>query len=306
MKNGRIRRAGTASVGQGTLFDNDHTAGKDLVRSVPGVTIREVHCRSALNRTKIPGFNYCMNPYGGCTHGCVYCYASFMCRFTGHEEEWGEFLDVKVNLPAVLQRQLARSRKAPRGKVLVGTVTDAYQPAEREYRLTRSSLEVLAEHPGIEIHVLTKSTLVCRDIPILKKLKECEVGFTITTMDERHARILEPGASPPLARLEAAEELMKEGVSVWAFVAPLLPGLTDTDDSLSFLLEALRKKGIKQVDFDFLNPYPGVARRLRIKYRLHFPRLLSILEEYLRDPGSCRRETMDRIRLLKKACQEFL
>lgn len=306
MKNGRVRRTGTALVGQGTLFDNDHTAGKDLVKSVPGVTVREIHCRSALNRTKIPGFDYCMNPYRGCTHGCVYCYASFMCRFTGHEEEWGKFLDVKVNLPAVLQRQLARSRTAPRGKVLVGTVTDAYQPSESKYRLTRSSLEILADHPGMEIHVLTKSTLVRRDIPVLKRLKGCEVGFTITTLDERSASILEPGASPPLARLEAAEELMKEGIRVWAFVAPLLPGLTDTDDSLSALLGTLRKKGIKQVDFDPLNPYPAVARRLRITYRRHFPGLLSILEEYLRDPGCCRRETMDRIRLLEKSCQEFL
>ncbi len=296
MKNGRVRGPGTGSVGQGTLFDNDHTVEKDLVRIVPGVTVREVHCRSALNRTKIPGFNYCMNPYGGCTHGCVYCYASFMCRFTGHEEEWGKFLDVKINLPAVLQRQLARSRSAPKGKVLVGTVTDAYQPAERKYRLTRSSLEIFAEHPGMEIHVLTKSTLVRRDIPVLKRLEGCEVGFTVTTLDEEIARIMEPGASSPRLRIEAAEELMKEGIPVWIFVAPLLPGLTDREDSVLELLAALKKKGIRHVSFDPLNPYPAVVERLRTIYRSHFPGLLAILEEYIKKPRSFRRETAKHFR----------
>jgi len=82
-------------------------------------------CRTALNKTGIPGYRYCMNPYVGCAHGCLYCYASFMCRFTGHREKWGEFVDVKVNFPDVLARQLERSRSHPEGKVLIGTVTDA-------------------------------------------------------------------------------------------------------------------------------------------------------------------------------------
>lgn len=296
MKDGQSAKQDNKLFKQGDLFNNGLSMEEDLEGIVPGVTVRETACRSALNRTKIPGFDFCMNPYGGCTHGCVYCYASFMCRFTGHEEEWGTFLDVKVNFPVILQRQLDRPGTTPGGRVLIGTVTDAYQPAESRYGITRSSLEILADHPRMEVHVLTKSALIRRDLSILKRLEKCGVGFTITTLDERTARILEPGASPPMARIEAAEELMKEGVRIWVFVAPLLPGLTDTDDSLSTLLRTLQKKGIKQVDFDPLNPYPAVARRLRKTYSRHFPGLLSILEEYLRNPKSGRRETRDRIR----------
>ena len=296
MKNDRVRGPGTEYVGQGTLFEKGHTTGEDLERSIPGVTVREVHCRSALNRTKIPGFDYCMNPYGGCTHGCVYCYASFMCRFSGHEEVWGKYLDVKVNFPSILARQLERSKTTPPGRVLLGTVTDAYQPAESIYRITRSSLETLAGHPRMEVHVLTKSALVRRDIPVLSKLKGCEVGFTITTLDEGIARIMEPGASSPRLRIEAAEELTKEGIPVWVFVAPLLPGLTDREDSVLELLAALRKKGISHVSFDPLNPYPAVVEGLRVIYRRQFPGLLAILEEYIKQPRNRRRETAKHFR----------
>ena len=296
MKNDRVRGPGTEYVGQGTLFEKGHTTGEDLERSIPGVTVREVHCRSALNRTKIPGFDYCMNPYGGCAHGCVYCYASFMCRFSGHEEVWGKYLDVKVNFPSILARQLERSKTTPPGRVLLGTVTDAYQPAESIYRITRSSLEALAGHPRMEVHVLTKSALVRRDIPVLSKLKGCEVGFTITTLDEGIARIMEPGASSPRLRIEAAEELTKEGIPVWVFVAPLLPGLTDREDSVLELLAALRKKGIRHVSFDPLNPYPAVVEGLRVIYRRQFPGLLAILEEYIKQPRNRRRETAKHFR----------
>ena len=102
------------------------------------VVIRDVFCKSALNRTGIPGYDYCMNPYGGCTHACRYCYAPYICRFTGHAEKWGEFLDVKVNFPAVLEKQLSRRRTQPKGRILLGTVLDAYQPAEARYEITRS------------------------------------------------------------------------------------------------------------------------------------------------------------------------
>lgn len=118
---------------------------------------REIFCRSALNRTGIPGYEFCLNSYVGCAHACLYCYASFMCRFTDHRENWGEFLDVKVNFPDVLAKQL-RSRTRPEGKVLLGTVTDAYQPAEAIYEITRSSLEILAEDQSLEVHILTKSS----------------------------------------------------------------------------------------------------------------------------------------------------
>ena len=291
-KEGRNTRA--VDTAQRNLFDNDHEREKDRQPVVEEIAPRKITCRSALNRTKIPGYDYCMNPYVGCTHGCVYCYASFMCRFTDHRGNWGEFLDFKINFPDVLARQLGgRSRR--KGKVLVGTVTDAYQPAEAQYGITRSSLNILVDHPLLEVHILTKSDLVRRDIAILHKLTACEVGFTITTMDKNISRVLEPGASPPDLRLEAAGALMKAGIPVWVFAAPLLPGLTDTEASLKTLVSALQKTGIRKVEFDSLNPYPAVARRLKSVYKRNFPEALPKLEEYLRHPDGCREEIVSRI-----------
>ncbi|MDD3655019.1 MAG: radical SAM protein [Desulfotomaculaceae bacterium] len=245
---------------------------------------REILCKSALNKTGIPGYEYCINPYVGCAHACLYCYASFMCRFTGHQEKWGEFLDVKVNLPAVLAKRLG-GRTRPEGKVLLGTVTDAYQPAEALYKITRSSLEVLAEYQLLEVHILTKSALVQRDLPVLRRLRACEVGFTITTMDRNIARVLEPGASPPHLRLAAARQLMQAGIPVWVFIAPLLPGLSDTEEGLNSLLQTLHKTGVREILIDYLNPYPAVVHRLKSAYRRYFPNALPELEEYLHHPA---------------------
>lgn len=259
---------------------------------------REILCKSALNKTGIPGYAYCLNPYVGCVHGCVYCYASFMCRFTGHQDQWGEFLDVKINFPEVLASQLRRRRTPPAGKILVGTVTDAYQPAEKHYELTRASLQLLAEYPLLEVHILTKSALVLRDLPLLRQLRACEVGFTITTMEEAVARIIEPHASPPALRLAAAKELQEAGIPVWVFIAPLLPGLTDTEEALVALLQALQAAGIKEILLDYLNAYPAVVHRLHEVYRRHFPGAAPALTAYLRQPGLYRAELADRLRRL--------
>jgi DNA repair photolyase len=258
-----------------------------------------------LNKTGIPGYDYCMNPYGGCTHGCIYCYASFICRFRDHDEKWGEFLEVKVNFPAALAKQLRTRRMQRKGKVLLGTVTDVYQPAEARFGITRSSLEVLADSPQLEVHILTKSDLVQRDIPILKRLRVCEAGFTITTMERKVSGMLEPGASPPNLRLAAAGELMKAGIAVWVFIAPLLPGLTDTEESLGTTIQAIRESGIRNIQLDKLNPYPGVIGRLKRFYGLYFPGALPGLEEYLYHPGIYRDTIARRLRKLKPPVSAF-
>ncbi|MBE0617498.1 MAG: radical SAM protein, partial [Proteobacteria bacterium] len=128
------------------------------------VVLREIHAKSILSRSRIPGATYCVNPYVGCAHACRYCYASFMKRFTGHAEPWGEFVDARVNAREVLERQV---RRAPPGPVLLSTVTDPYQPAEERYRLTRAFLEVLLRS-GFPVDVLTKSPLVLKDLDLLE------------------------------------------------------------------------------------------------------------------------------------------
>jgi len=181
--------------------------------------IREKTVKSVLSKSGIPGVDYCLNPYVGCAHGCKYCYATFMKRFTGHTEPWGTFVDVKVNSPEVLRRQLKRAR---RGYVMLSSVTDPYQPLERRYRLTRRCLEVLLEHE-FPAGILTKSPLVLRDLDLIGHFQDMEVGVTITTDDEAIKKIFEPETPLIEARIRALKELHGRGIGTYAFIGPLLP-----------------------------------------------------------------------------------
>jgi len=183
------------------------------------LTIRGKEVRTILSKSGIPGIDYCINPYVGCFNGCRYCYATFMKRFTGHPEAWGTFVDAKVNGPEVLQTQI---RKARKGLVMISSVTDPYQPLEKDYRLTRRCLEVLLEYQ-FPVHILTKSPLVVRDMDLIKEFKEIEVGVTVTTDDETIRGIFEPQAPSIDARIQTLKTLHENGVNTYAFVGPLLP-----------------------------------------------------------------------------------
>lgn len=183
------------------------------------LNVREVRAKSILNKSKI--FDYCLNPYTGCEVGCRYCYASlFIPRYTGHSEPWGTFVDVKINAPELLERQLPRARK---GTVWVSSVCDPYQPLEARYELTRRCLEKLARWK-FPVNIQTKSALVLRDLPLLERFEEIEVGMTITTEDERLAGLFEPLASPVQERIRALEKLHSRGIKTFVFIGPLLPG----------------------------------------------------------------------------------
>ena len=179
--------------------------------------IREIKAKSILSKSQV--YEYALNPYVGCQHGCVYCYAKFMKRFTGHSEKWGEFVDVKINAPELLAHEV---KKKKTGRIWISGVCDPYQPLEKKYMLTRGCLEILVEN-GWPFTVQTKSPLVLRDIEILKKANDAEVGFTITTADEKMRRIFEPGAPPIRKRLEALESLRMERIKTFAMIAPILP-----------------------------------------------------------------------------------
>lgn len=184
--------------------------------SVP--VVREVLAKSVLNKSKI--YDYCVNAYTGCQVGCRYCYARlFMPRYTGHTEPWGAFVDAKINAPDVLSRQL---RRAKRGAVWISSVCDAYQPLEADLCLTRRCLEALLEAQW-PVHVQSKSVLALRDMDPLKRFREAEVIFTVTTDDEKTARLFEPGASPVAGRIAALASLHENGVRTAAFIGPVLP-----------------------------------------------------------------------------------
>lgn len=183
------------------------------------MTTREISAKTVLTRTGIEGYNYCINPYVGCAHGCRYCYATFMKRFTGHMEPWGEFVDVKVNAPEVLKRQLRRARK---GSVLIGTVTDPYQPAEKKYRIARGCLEALLERQ-FPVNILTRSPLVVRDIDLSKQFEEIAVGLSVTTDREEIRNVFERNSPSIRSRIAALKALHDAGIPTYAFIGPMLP-----------------------------------------------------------------------------------
>ena len=180
--------------------------------------IKEIEAKTILSKSQV--YDYALNPYVGCRHGCVYCYAKFMKRFTGHREQWGEFVDVKINAAELLIREIKKKRK---GTVWISGVCDPYQHVEKKYTLTRRCLEILTEC-NWPVAVQTKSVLVLRDIEILKRSANSEVGFTITTADEKVQRVFEAGAPPIEMRIEALGILHGEGIRTYVMVAPLLPG----------------------------------------------------------------------------------
>lgn len=189
--------------------------------------IREIRSKTILSVSKV--YDYVINPYVGCQHACTYCYARFMRRFTGHREPWGEFVDVKINASDLLHGEI--KRKKP-GTVWISGVCDPYQPLEEKYRLTRKCLEILVDHDW-QIVIQTRSPLVLRDLDIIRKAKNIEVGFSITTADDSIRSIFEPKAPPLPERLYALDVLHRSDLKTYAMVAPLLPGADALPGSLA-------------------------------------------------------------------------
>ena len=184
-----------------------------------GILIRDVETKNIMTKSTLPVGGYSVNPYVGCTHGCKYCYASFMKRFTGHTEPWGTFLDVK-HWPAI-----KNPRKYAGQRVVIGSVTDGYLPQEAQFGNTRRLLEQL-RGSGAEILICTKSDLVVRDIDLLKELGKVTVSWSINTLDEAFQSEMDSAASIG-RRLEAMKQVYDAGIRTVCFVAPVFPGITD-------------------------------------------------------------------------------
>jgi DNA repair photolyase len=179
--------------------------------------VKEIKAKSILSKSKV--FDYVLNPYIGCAHGCTYCYARVMKRFTGHKEPWGEFVDVKVNAAELLQKEI---QKKKRGRVWISGMCDPYQPLEEKYEITRKCLQIFCENEW-PITIQTKSPLVLRDLDILKNFGNAEVGFTITTASEKIRKIFEPYAPSIQARINALKKLKIENIKTYAMIGPMLP-----------------------------------------------------------------------------------
>lgn len=184
-----------------------------------GILIREVETSSIMTKSSLPVGGYSVNPYVGCTHGCKYCYASFMKRFTGHTEPWGTFLDVK-HWPAIRNPQ-----KYAGQRVVIGSVTDGYLPQEEQFGNTRRLLEQL-RGSGAEILICTKSDLVVRDIDLLKELGKVTVSWSVNTLDEGFKDDMDNAVSIA-RRLDAMKRVYDAGIRTVCFISPVFPGITD-------------------------------------------------------------------------------
>ncbi len=194
------------------------------------MVIKEIEVKSVMTKSNLPVADFSVNPYVGCTHGCKYCYASFMKRFTNHPEPWGEFIDVK-NWPEIKNPEKYAGKEA-----FLGSVTDCYQPCEAKYRRTRALLEQL-QGSGISISIATKSDLVLRDMDLIRTFPNARVSFSINTVDESFRKEMDKAAGIE-RRLAAMKELYDNGIQTVCQIAPIFPGITD----VKAIIEAVRDR----------------------------------------------------------------
>jgi DNA repair photolyase len=233
--------------------------------------VREVACKSILVDSGI--CDYALNCYTGCQNACVYCYARFASRFQHGRQPWGSFVDVKINAPEVLRKQLARPRTYP-GTVFVSSVCDGWQRLEEKYQLTRACLKPLLD-AGFELHILTKRTLVERDFDILTGRERVELGMTVTCADEGLRELIEPDTSPTMERMETLRRAAKAGIPTYAFIGPLLPGVTDTRENVEALVAALATTSIRYAYADRLNLRWGVWPAMIAWLKQYRPKILA-------------------------------
>lgn len=222
--------------------------------------IKEVQAKSILSASKV--YPYVVNPYTGCQHNCTYCYAHFMKRFSGHKEAWGQFVDVKINAPDLLRKEIIRKRVR---RVWVSGVCDPYQPVEGKYKLTRQCLEILAQN-NWPVTVQTRSPLVLRDTDIFKKGREFEVGLSVTTADDGIRKLFEPNAPPIRERLRALEELHKAGIRTFAMIAPILPGADSLAECLDGKVDTVILDRMNYQYADWVYRKNGLENYLRDEY----------------------------------------
>jgi DNA repair photolyase len=273
--------------------------------------------RSILNRCdsdRVP-FEWTINPYRGCEFGCKYCYARYTHEYM--ELDGGQFekkIFVKQNAAPLLAQDVTRKYSYQRAgsqagaeHIAIGTATDPYQPAEREYGVTRACLEELAKREGLSLSVITKSNQIVRDIDVFRRIaarSELSLNITITTMRRRLARVLEPRAPRPDLRLAAVRQLREAGLRVGVSASPLIPGITDREGDLEEVAAAAADAGAQWFFSGVLFLMPASAKQFLPFIREKFPRLARQYEQwYARHayaPEGYRKKIAERVALLRE------
>lgn len=260
------------------------------------------HCDS----DRVP-FSWTINPYRGCEFGCQYCYARYTHEYMELDSaDFEKKIYVKRDAGPLAARDLAGGRIGG-DHIAIGTATDPYQPAEREYGATRSILEQMAARSGLSISITTKSDQVVRDIDLLRRIAEhsqVTVNMSITTVSTRLARLLEPRAPRPDLRLKAVQELRQCGIAAGVFAMPILPGITDSEAQLDALAHAARDAGAQWFAGNVLFLMPTAQKQFFPFLDRKFPKLARQYRDWYSRPGyapeSYRREISTRIRTLRR------
>lgn len=260
----------------------------------------ELPSRSLLNRCSNPHmpFRWTINPYRGCEYGCQYCYARYTHEFMGLKESrlFEEKIYAKEEVAQLLRRDL---RKRPAGGIAIGTSTDPYQPAERRYGRTRAILEVLAEGSGRNLAVTTKSDLIPRDIDLLQRIagrNRLSINMTITTVNERLARLLERYAPRPALRLEAVTALVNAGIETGVFLNPIQPGITSTDENLTAVAQAAKRAGASFLGGGLLFLMPSAQQHFFPFVEKEFPHLAVAYRSHYAQNAYLRGELAERLK----------
>jgi DNA repair photolyase len=260
------------------------------------------HCES----TRVP-FSWTINPYRGCEFGCQYCYARYTHEFMELDaHDFEKKIYVKQDAGPLVRRDLGM-QKVQGQHIAIGTATDPYQPAEREFGATRAILEQMAARKGLSISITTKSDQVVRDIDLLKRISEhsgVSVNLSITTLRTRLSRILEPRAPRPDLRMKAVQELRRAGIAAGVFAMPVLPGITDREEDLDDLARAASDAGAQWFAGSVLFLMPSSQGQFLPFLDAKFPRLARRYREWFSRnvyaPETYRQEISERVRALRK------
>ena len=223
---------------------------------------KEIQVKDYLTKSNLPSSDYVINPYVGCPHGCKYCYASFMKRFTGHKEEWGTFIDIKRCDKKI------NTKKLENKTIFLSSVTDCYNKFEEKYKITREILKELI-NVNCNLNISTKSKLILRDIDLLKQMKNLTVSMSINTLDENFKNDMD-NASSIKERLNTLRELHENGIYTVLFMSPIFPYITNFKEIIE-----TSKEYIDEYWFENLNLRGDYKTKILLYIREKYPKLMN-------------------------------
>lgn len=227
--------------------------------------VKEITAKTIIVKSKLPDTDYVINPYTGCAFGCIYCYASFMGRFVNQPiDNWGNYVYVKVNSIDLFKNEIKKHLKSQRNpSFLLSSVTDPYQGAEAKYKLTKGILEIIAQEQ-YEGHtsILTKSAMVIRDMEILKRIPNIEVGMTITSTKDNVSKWAEIKAPRVSQRLEALKTLKENGIKTYAFIGPIFPHYIKELHELESIFQSLADINVDSIFIEHINLSRYILNRM--------------------------------------------